>query len=137
MRFQQYDVGNFFDEMFSAEGCPRPAAQALIKTIESLPDGELLTRQAAAERALLQMGITFNVYGAQAGVEKIFPFDILPRIVSATEWARIERGLKQRIRALNLFIDDIYHQQRILKDGIIPKELILSAKSYRQQCIGW
>src|SRR5260221_8395552 len=137
MRFKQYEVGNFFDEMFSAEGCPRPAAQALLKTIESLPDGELLTRQQAAERALLQMGITFNVYGEDAGVEKIFPFDILPRIVSAQEWNRIEAGLKQRIRALNLFIDDIYHQQRILKDGILPKELIFSAKSYRQQCVGW
>jgi len=137
MRFHQYEVGNFFDEMFSAEGCPRPAAQALFKTIESLPKGELLTRQQAAEKALLQMGITFNVYGEDAGVEKIFPFDILPRIVSANEWNRIETGLKQRIRALNLFIDDIYHQQRILKDGILPKDIILSAKSYRQQCVGW
>jgi uncharacterized circularly permuted ATP-grasp superfamily protein len=137
MRFNQYDVGNFFDEMFSAEGCPRAAAQALIKTIDSLPEGELITRQQAAERALLQMGITFNVYGEDAGVEKIFPFDILPRIVSAKEWNRIEAGLKQRIRALNLFIDDIYHQQRILKDGILPKEIIFSAKSYRQQCVGW
>ena len=137
MRFNQYEVGNFFDEMFSAEGCPRSAAQALARTIESLPEGELLTRQQAAEQALLQMGITFNVYGEKAGVEKIFPFDILPRIVSSCEWSRIEAGLKQRIRALNLFIDDIYHHQRILKDGIVPKEIVFSAKSYRQQCIGW
>ena len=136
MRFQQYEVGNFFDEMFSAQGCPRSAAQALAKTIESLPDGELLTRQQAAEQALLQMGITFNVYGEKAGVEKIFPFDILPRIVSAAEWSRIEAGLKQRIRALNLFIDDIYHHQRILKDGIVPKDIIFSAKAYRQKCAG-
>jgi uncharacterized circularly permuted ATP-grasp superfamily protein len=137
MRFNQYEVGNFFDEMFSTEGCPRSAAQALVKTIESLPEGELLTRQQAAEQALLQMGITFNVYGEKAGVEKIFPFDILPRIVSSAEWSRIEAGLKQRIRALNLFIDDIYHHQRILKDGILPKDIVFSAKSYRQQCIGW
>jgi len=109
MRFNHYDVGNFFDEMFSGAGCPRAAAQALIKTIESLPDGELLTRQQAAERALLQMGITFNVYGEEAGVEKIFPFDILPRIVSTCEWNRIENGLKQRIRALNLFIESDTH----------------------------
>jgi uncharacterized circularly permuted ATP-grasp superfamily protein len=137
MRFNHYEMEDFFDEMFS-EGCrPRPAAQALIKTIESLAEGELLRRQQAAERALLQMGITFNVYGEQAGVEKIFPFDILPRIVSGVEWNRIERGLKQRIRALNLFINDIYHQQTILKDGIVPRDMILSAKSYRQQCIGW
>lgn len=137
MQFNQYEVGNFFDEMFSAEGCPRSAAQALVRTIESLPKGELLTRQQAAEQALLQMGITFNVYGEKAGVEKIFPFDILPRIVSAAEWSRIDAGLKQRIRALNLFIDDIYHHQRILKDGILPKDIVFSAKSYRQQCIGW
>jgi uncharacterized circularly permuted ATP-grasp superfamily protein len=137
MRFHEYEVGNFFDEMFSGAGCPRSAAQALVKAIESLPDGELLTRQQAAEQALLQMGITFNVYGEKAGVEKIFPFDILPRIVCSAEWSRIEAGLKQRIRALNLFIDDIYHHQRILKDGIVPKDIIFSAKSYRQQCLGW
>jgi uncharacterized circularly permuted ATP-grasp superfamily protein len=137
MRFNHYDPGDFFDEAFSQAGQPRSAAEALVKTIESLPEGELLTRQQAAERALLQMGITFNVYGEQAGVEKIFPFDIVPRIVSACEWTRIERGLKQRIRALNLFIDDIYHDQKIIKDGVVPQEIIFSAKSYRQQCIGW
>src|SRR5260221_6685952 len=137
MRFKQYEVGNFFDEMFSAEGCPRSAAEALVKTIESLPDGELLTRQQAAERALLQMGITFNVYGEQAGVEKIFPFDIVPRIVSAGEWSRIERGLQQRIRALNLFIDDLYHDQKIVKDGAIPKEIVQSSKAFRKQCTGF
>jgi len=97
----------------------------------------LLARQAAAERALMQLGITFNVYGEQAGVEKIFPFDIVPRIVSATEWTRLEKGLKQRIHALNLFINDLYHGQKILKDGVVPRELILSAKSFRQQCVGW
>lgn len=137
MRFNQYEVGDFFDEMFSEQGYARAAAHPLIRTIESLADGELLNRQQAAERALLNMGITFNVYGQQAGIEKIFPFDILPRIVSAAEWDRVDRGLKQRIKALNLFIDDIYHRQRILKDGIIPKEIIFSAKSYRHQCTGW
>jgi len=77
------------------------------------------------------------VYGEQAGVEKIFPFDIVPRIVSATEWSRLEKGLKQRIHALNLFINDLYHEQKILNDGVIPREIILSARSFRQQCIGW
>src|SRR5215471_8919865 len=137
MRFNQYDVGEFFDEMFSEQGRPRVSAQPLVRAIESLPDGELANRQQAAERALLQMGITFNVYGEQAGVEKIFPFDIVPRIVPSIEWSRIERGLKQRIRALNLFIDDIYHDQKIIKDGVVPAEILFSAKSYRQQCIGW
>ena len=82
------------------------------------------------------MGITFNVYGDEAGTEKIFPFDIIPRIVTAEEWNRIDRGLRQRVHALNLFIDDIYHEQKILKDGIVPAELILSAKSFRKQCVG-
>jgi uncharacterized circularly permuted ATP-grasp superfamily protein len=137
MWFDQYEVGDFFDEMFSKEGCARSAAQPLAKVISNLPLNELETRQRAAERALLQMGITFNVYGEEAGVEKIFPFDLLPRIVPATEWSIIDRGLKQRIHALNLFIDDLYHEQKIIKDGIIPKEIIFSAKSYREQCVGW
>jgi uncharacterized circularly permuted ATP-grasp superfamily protein len=137
MRFKDYEVGDFFDEMFSEKMRPRSAAQALVRAVEALAEGGLLSRQQAAERALLQMGITFNVYGEQAGAEKIFPFDILPRIVSATEWSRIEKGLKQRIRALNLFLDDIYHDQAVIKDGIVPREIIYSAKSYREQCIGW
>src|SRR5438477_2835835 len=82
------------------------------------------------------MGITFNGYGDSAGSERIFPFDLVPRIVAATEWSWIERGLKQRIRALNLFIDDIYHDQKILKDGIIPAEIVNTATSFRRQCIG-
>ena len=138
MRFDNYEVGEFYDEMFSTATEPRVAARRLLDILSGrLPDGEILNCQRAAERSLLQMGITFNVYGQQAGVEKIFPFDILPRIVSGPEWARVERGLKQRIQALNLFIDDIYHDQKIIKDGIVPKEIIYSATSYREQCIGW
>lgn len=137
MTFSGYESASFFDEMIAESGRPRPAAAALHQRIESLPPGELLARQAAAERALMQLGITFNVYGEQAGVEKIFPFDIVPRIVSATEWNRLEKGLKQRIHALNLFINDLYHGQKILKDGVVPREIILSAKSFRQQCVGW
>jgi len=136
-RFDDYEVGAFYDEMFARTGQPHAAARPLLESVSSLEDGELLERQRAAEQELLQMGITFNVYGENAGVEKIFPFDIVPRIVGAAEWGRIERGLKQRIRALNLFIDDIYHGQKILKDGIIPPEIIYSAKSFRPQCAGW
>jgi uncharacterized circularly permuted ATP-grasp superfamily protein len=136
-RFDSYDAGGFYDEMFVREGEPRASARQLLASIESLPEGEILHRQQAAERELLQMGITFNVYGEHDGVEKIFPFDIVPRIVGAGEWRRIERGLKQRIQALNLFIDDVYHEQKILKDGVIPREIVQSAKSYRRQCAGW
>ena len=92
-----------------------------------MSDDELLKRQRAAERALLHMGITFQVYSDTQGSEKIFPFDVIPRVIESAEWNRIERGLKQRIMALNLFIDDIYHDQRILKEGVIPREIIASA----------
>jgi uncharacterized circularly permuted ATP-grasp superfamily protein len=136
-RFQGYEVGEFFDEMFGEDGQPRASARNLVKNLQSLPEGELLNRQRAAERTLLHMGITFNVYGERAGVEKIFPFDLVPRIVPAAEWSHIERGLKQRITALNHFIHDIYHDQKIIKDGIIPAELILSSKAFRKPCIGF
>lgn len=137
MHFSNYETGGFFDEMFTSDGLARPVARRLVRSINDLPPGELANRQQAAERALLQMGITFNVYGEKAGTEKIFPFDSVPRIVGAGEWERIERGLKQRIHALNLFINDLYHDQKIIKDGVVPKDIIYSAKSYREQCIGW
>jgi uncharacterized circularly permuted ATP-grasp superfamily protein len=136
MKFTGYEAGNFFDEMFGEDGHPRSSARPLVNLIESLPHNELLRRQRAAESALLQMGITFNVYGDSAGTEKIFPFDLVPRILSAAEWRWIERGLKQRIEALNLFIDDLYHDQKIIKDKVIPAEIIQSAKSFRKECIG-
>ena len=120
MTFAHYDPEGFFDEMFVSAGAPRPGAYALTQVIDALPAGEIERRQRSAERALLAMGITFNVYGADEGTERIFPFDLIPRIVSAAEWRTIERGLKPRIHALNLFIDDIYHERRILKDGVIP-----------------
>jgi uncharacterized circularly permuted ATP-grasp superfamily protein len=136
MRFTNYDTGGFFDEMFGADNQPRQEAKALSQLIDALPEGELQRRQQSAERALLYMGITFNVYGDSAGHEKIFPFDLVPRIVSAPEWDWIERGLKQRIRALNLFIDDVYHDQKIVKDGVVPATIVRSAKCYRAECVG-
>jgi uncharacterized circularly permuted ATP-grasp superfamily protein len=136
IRFDAYDTGGFFDEMFLPGGQPRQGARLLEQKIESLSDGELLQRQQAAERALLHMGITFHVYGDSAGTERIFPFDIIPRIVGSAEWQWIERGLKQRVSALNLFINDIYHEQKIIKDKVIPEGLIHSARSFRQACVG-
>jgi uncharacterized circularly permuted ATP-grasp superfamily protein len=136
VQFDTYQTESFYDEMFEADGRPRPEARLLLETIQSLSDGELLRCKRAAERLLLQLGITFNVYGDTAGAERIFPFDILPRIIKAEEWDWIERGLRQRIHALNQFIDDIYHGQKILKDKVIPENVILSAASYRPQCQG-
>src|SRR5580692_11864267 len=136
MQFAKYQTEGFHDEMFDAAGVPRDEARLLVDTIESLDDGQFLRCQRSAEQILLQLGITFNVYGDTAGAERIFPFDLIPRIVTAKEWDWVERGLKQRIHALNLFIDDIYHDQKILKDRVIPEEVIKSATFYRPQCIG-
>ncbi len=136
MRLEAYDRGGFHDEMFDDAGGVRPEARMLLETIESLDEGQLQRCQRSAERLLLQLGITFNVYGDSAGTEKIFPFDLIPRIVGSAEWDWIERGLKQRIHALNAFIDDIYHDQKILKDKVIPEEVIRSATFYRPQCEG-
>jgi uncharacterized circularly permuted ATP-grasp superfamily protein len=136
MKFRNYDTDGFFDEMIGEDGRPRAAVRHLARNLEALPDGELVSRQQSADRALVQMGITFNVYGESAGVEKTLPFDLLPRIISGTEWNRIERGLRQRIEALNLFIDDLYHGQKIIKDGIVPAHVIESSKGFRKQCVG-
>ena len=136
MRLASYDTGQFYDELFCADGQARAGAGPLIERVISLPEGELVRRQKAAELDLLNLGITFTVYGDETGTERIFPFDILPRIVDAGDWATIEHGLKQRIQALNLFIDDIYHAQRIVKEGIVPEDLILSARNFLQPCVG-
>lgn len=134
--FDGYNTDGFYDEMFAPDGSARPAVQMLVEGIESFPEGEFTRRQIAAEHALLRMGITFNVYADEQGIEKIFPFDLIPRIIDANEWKWIERGLKQRIHALNLFIDDVYHDQKILKDGVVPADVVLSSERYLQPCIG-
>jgi uncharacterized circularly permuted ATP-grasp superfamily protein len=134
MDFESYEPAPFFDEMFDAERRPRPGCELLTRTIAALPDADMARRQRAAERALLHMGITFNVYGHDRGTEKILPFDLLPRVVSGREWSTIERGLVQRTRALNLFIHDVYHSQRVIADGVIPRELVESATSFLPGC---
>jgi uncharacterized circularly permuted ATP-grasp superfamily protein len=136
MRMNGYDTGGFYDELFESDGRPRAEAQLLLDTIAALGDGQLERCQQAAERILVQLGITFNVYGDAAGTERPFPFDLVPRIVRSSDWAWIEKGLKQRIHALNAFIDDVYHEQRIIKDGVVPEEVVRSASFYRPQCIG-
>ncbi|MCU0568682.1 MAG: circularly permuted type 2 ATP-grasp protein, partial [Oculatellaceae cyanobacterium Prado106] len=136
MHIDQYNPGDFYDELFLAEGAPRPDAVPLIERIRSLSMPELQQRQQAAQAALFQLGVTFNVYGDNQGTERIFPFDIIPRIVSLSEWDWLDRGLKQRIHALNLFLDDIYGEQKILKDKVIPEELIYSATGFLKPCIG-
>jgi uncharacterized circularly permuted ATP-grasp superfamily protein len=136
MNFNGYDTEGFYDELFEGPGRPRRGTSILIDKLESLPEGDILRRQKAAEAALFNMGVTFTVYSDETGIEKIFPFDIIPRIVEPEDWKQIESGLKQRIHALNLFINDVYHKQRIIKDGIIPEYLLYSGKCFQHQCRG-
>jgi uncharacterized circularly permuted ATP-grasp superfamily protein len=136
VHFDDYETAGFFDEMFEAHDRPRVATTLLAQRLASLSPAELQARQIAAERALLTRGITFNVYGDAAGTEKIFPFDIIPRVIPGSDWKSIERGLTQRVRALNLFIGDVYNDRRIIKAGIVPESLIASAASYLPACAG-
>ncbi|MGH7885275.1 MAG: circularly permuted type 2 ATP-grasp protein, partial [Thermodesulfobacteriota bacterium] len=136
MDFNNYITEDFYDEFFEAPGKARPGAAIVLDRFKSLPPGELLKRQKATEARLFQMGVTFTVYGSEEGTERIFPFDIIPRIIEFNEWVNIEQGLKQRIYALNLFINDIYHDQKIIKDNIIPKDIILSSNGFKQKCVG-
>ncbi len=134
--FQDYDPEGYFDETFSPGGEPRPAAAMLTGRIRELGLEELRRRQEAAESSFLHSGITFNVYGSDEGTEKIWPFDIIPRIIDASEWDRIERGLQQRVTALNLFIHDVYNDRKIINDKVVPSELVFSSKTFREGCVG-
>ena len=136
MELSSYAPGAFYDEMFDPERRPRLGCELLARTLSALPDADLVRRQRSAERALLHMGITFSVYGHERGTEKILPFDLIPRVVHAREWAKLEKGLAQRTRALNLFIDDVYHERKIIHAGVVPAEIVESATSYLPGCRG-
>ena len=135
-RLPDYSTDEFYDELVDCKGVARPDAEALLSIFKGFPPGELQRRQQVIERALFRMGITFTVYSDQSGTEKIMPFDVVPRIVSAMLWKHIEAGLKQRIRALNRFLCDIYNEQAIVREGIIPAELIESSPAYLKECRG-
>lgn len=134
--FVKYQLDEAYDEMFAPAGKARPHYDALYQRILDLTQEELKHRQQEADLSFLHQGITFTVYGRNEGTERIFPYDLLPRIITAAEWSTIERGLTQRITALNLFLQDIYHDQRIIKDGIIPPELIFTSQHFRREMRG-
>jgi uncharacterized circularly permuted ATP-grasp superfamily protein len=136
VQFSDYDPEAFYDELFLAPGQPRPEAKQVIERLNSLPIAEIERRQQTAQNALFKLGVTFNVYSDTQGTERIFPFDIVPRVIALSEWEKLEQGLKQRIHAINLFINDIYHDQKIVKDGVVPQDLIESATGYLTPCIG-
>jgi uncharacterized circularly permuted ATP-grasp superfamily protein len=132
-RFDQYWLDDAYDEMFEAPGAPRAHYRGLHETLSTVPLAEMRRRKQAADSSFLHQGITFTVYGRDEGTERIFPHDLLPRIVTAAEWNTIERGLAQRITALNLFLKDIYHEARSLAAGVVPREIVYSCKHYRRQ----
>jgi uncharacterized circularly permuted ATP-grasp superfamily protein len=133
---KDYLLDHAYDEMFSRSGSLHHHSQQLLEHFTSLPVEELRRRKQAADLSFLNQGITFTVYGREEGTEKIFPYDLVPRIITAAEWATVELGLAQRITALNLFLKDIYNEGRILGDGIVPKEIVYSCKHYRRQMSG-
>lgn len=136
MQLHQYDPGQFYDELFEAQGVPRAASSLLLSRLENLSIEELSRRQQTARNSLFKVGATFNVYSDNQGTERILPFDIIPRVVSQAEWEQLEKGLKQRIHALNLFLDDIYNEQKIIRDGVIPEHVIRSSKGFLPACVG-
>jgi uncharacterized circularly permuted ATP-grasp superfamily protein len=134
--FRDYLLDDAFDEMRTRDGDIRPHYRALMEVLAALPQEELLRRKQSADLSFLTQGITFTVYGREEGTERIFPYDLLPRLVAADEWDRIERGLTQRITALNHFLRDVYSEARILKDRVVPRDMVYSCKHYRRQMCG-
>ncbi len=133
---ENYQLDHAYDEMFAGDGDLHGHYRPLMDHFSSLPREELQRKKQAADLSFLNQGITFTVYGRNEGTERIFPYDLLPRVITAREWDRVERGLKQRITALNLFLKDIYNEGRILKDGIVPREIVYSCKQFRRHMIG-
>ena len=128
--FAHYHLDSAYDAMFSPDGVPRPAYQLLYERLLSLGHQMLEQRQQAVNLAFLNQGVTFTVYGDKSGTERIFPYDLVPRILTGKEWSLIERGLEQRLVALNLFLKDIYNEQKILQQGVVPRELVESCPNY-------
>ena len=134
--WNQYQPGGFYDELFVAPGEARPSATQLANYLASLGARELAERQADAERAIVETGITFTVYTEGQNIDRAWPFDVIPRTIEAKEWARIERGLIQRLTALNRFIDDLYHDRRAIKDGVVPEDIISTSVNFLEACVG-
>ena len=134
--FSKYGLDAAFDEMFDASRRARQHYRPLIEELQTASTDELRQRQLEADRAFLTQGITFTVYGDDQGTERIFPFDLLPRILTGREWDTLERGLAQRLTAVNLFLKDIYHEGRILAERVVPPELVYSCRHYRRELRG-
>ncbi len=137
INFDAFQEQPFFDELITPKGNARAYARKLYSFINKLDDSELDDRQKGAELAIKQMGITFRVYSKEEGaIDRAWPFDIIPRIIPQSEWRKVEEGLKQRVTALNMFIDDLYHDQKIIKDKVFPASVLAESVNFREQCVG-
>ncbi|HJO35908.1 MAG TPA: circularly permuted type 2 ATP-grasp protein, partial [Gammaproteobacteria bacterium] len=135
VEIDRYPRTNAYDELIGPQG-PRSACDLLLRHLQGLAPEELRERQHAAELAIKVMGITFTVYSEGQMIDRAWPMDIIPRVISAREWRGTEAGLKQRVQALNLFIDDLYGEQRIVRDKVFPAELLANSRNFRPQCRG-
>ncbi len=135
--WKTYDPSPFYDELIAAPGKPRSAARQLTDYLASLDDDEIQARKQAAELAIVEMGISFTVYSEGENIDRAWPFDIIPRVIPRKEWEQVEAGLVQRLTALNMFIDDIYNEQRIVHDKVVPAYVFANSKNFREQCKGF
>ncbi|MCG8413416.1 MAG: circularly permuted type 2 ATP-grasp protein [Pseudomonadales bacterium] len=136
VNWKSYNPGQFFDELISSPGYARKPARRLASYLQSLNHEDLLQKKTAAELAIKTMGISFTVYSDAGNIDREWPMDIIPRMIAASEWDQTSKGLEQRLRALNCFIHDIYNEQKVLKDKLLPKELIFDSGNFRKQCVG-
>ena len=134
--WKEYSSGDSFDELITPGGRARTGAGKIVQYLRGLSDEDLRERRDAAELAMHVMGITFTVYTEGGGIDRAWPFDIIPRIISAREWRTTDEGLQQRVQALNMFIADLYDEQRIIKDGVFPAGILEHSVNFREQCIG-
>jgi len=136
VEWRDYDYKTHFDELVDAKGAPRAGSEHLLKYLATLSQKELAERRLAADLAIKVMGVTFTVYTEGKNVDRAWPFDIIPRVIPAKEWERTEAGLKQRVAALNHFIQDIYGARKIIKDGVFPESVLADSVNFRPQCVG-
>ncbi|KJS04375.1 MAG: hypothetical protein VR73_14615 [Gammaproteobacteria bacterium BRH_c0] len=134
--WKAYNPEGLYDEIISSPGNPRVPAKSLVSYLRSLSDEQLQARRASADAVIKQMGITFTVYSEEGNIDRSWPFDIIPRVIALKQWQKTAAGLEQRLRALNLFIDDLYHDQKIVKDKVFPEYILQESKNFRPECVG-
>lgn len=134
--WKNYSTDTFFDELMSSPGNARKPAKKLVSHLRGLSEDALATRKLTAESTVKEMGVSFTVYSEAGNIDRAWPFDIIPRVIAASQWQRAAAGLKQRLLALNMFINDLYHEKRIIKDGIIPEFVLRQSTNYRPECEG-